>query len=1025
MRFGGQQVLRFLLILGGILLLGRISPGRETFNFEDLSYCLIAANLQGIEVRDGYAYCADGFGLSIWSLDDLENPEEVGWCPTSGDALKIALYEDYAYIAEPGVGIAIIDIQSPEHPRYLRELDVVQEDWHGPWDVSVQDGLLLVSNRYDGMVIASLDDPANPEILFQGMFPNADYTQLILKDQYLFIRDGRRQAILVVDVSDMQHPILETEIEESGICILIEGNILISATTDTLRFFNIENPSTPVRIGSSRSFRVSKVVTNGEYVFSSGDARIWSFDARNLENVRLLDAVQVAGISNDIAFVDDMIFCAGCLNGMTIVSTQSPPNLEVVGGMQRVYHNRCVEVTGETAFLLDDLVGLKIYDVSDPEAPQQISTLNIHPPRLGGVPGNDLLLQDDLLYMKNYDSICVVDFGDLNDPQVIGGMYLNAGELKMDIVDHYLYISGIIERGAQGRINGNLIVIDIEDLENWRTVFTANDAEWPNNTYYGVVAGGYFFQQVSDPHGAGGIREVLVYSLENPAHPELVGRWPRDSYDLLIAYDEYLYCSYSNGDFVTYDIEDPLHPEELNTLRIDAEYSLIPHNYFIDENGVLYLHNYWDGLMALSLDDPVRPELIGYLKTPGSIYDVKAQNNLLYVADENNFGIYRFTGDINGGGDDNQYRVALAEGWSLVSAPLIPDNHEITTVFQPVQASLLMAKDYQGHFYVPEIFNNIPFWNYLEGYQVKMSVARNLAISGEYIPEDTSIPVSHGWYIAPYYPVQSVDATIAFTNIEEHLIIAKNVSGQFYAPAYNFSNMDDLQRGKAYQICVNADVDLVWNIEDERLARSEPLSLIHTHFTPSHPTGNNMSMLITGLPEGSEVGALREDGVCVGAGYTLKDGRCGLAIWGDDPVTPEKEGAFEGEVLTFRLWDGATETPIILVWIEGKNSYVMDGFAFAKSLVQIVVPTNYFLSEAFPNPFNSTTTIGYSLPASGMVSLAVYDLSGRDVARLADGVKAAGTHEAVWTADGIASGVYVVKLTAGEKTKMNKVVLVR
>ncbi len=90
-----------------------------------------------------------------------------------------------------------------------------------------------------------------------------------------------------------------------------------------------------------------------------------------------------------------------------------------------------------------------------------------------------------------------------------------------------------------------------------------------------------------------------------------------------------------------------------------------------------------------------------------------------------------------------------------------------------------------------------------------------------------------------------------------------------------------------------------------------------------------------------------------------------------------------------------------------------------------ILPTSFSLSTPFPNPFNSTTTIGYSLPAAGAVSLIVYDLSGREVAYLADGVKPAGTHEAVWVADGMASGVYVVSLNAGGVIMREKVVLVK
>ncbi len=93
--------------------------------------------------------------------------------------------------------------------------------------------------------------------------------------------------------------------------------------------------------------------------------------------------------------------------------------------------------------------------------------------------------------------------------------------------------------------------------------------------------------------------------------------------------------------------------------------------------------------------------------------------------------------------------------------------------------------------------------------------------------------------------------------------------------------------------------------------------------------------------------------------------------------------------------------------------------------MEIVPPQEFTVLPAFPNPFNSTTTIGYSLPAAGNVSLMVYDLSGREVARLAEGVKPVGTHSVSFNGDGLASGVYVVKLDAGGEIFREKVVLVK
>jgi hypothetical protein len=68
--------------------------------------------------------------------------------------------------------------------------------------------------------------------------------------------------------------------------------------------------------------------------------------------------------------------------------------------------------------------------------------------------------------------------------------------------------------------------------------------------------------------------------------------------------------------------------------------------------------------------------------------------------------------------------------------------------------------------------------------------------------------------------------------------------------------------------------------------------------------------------------------------------------------------------------------------------------------------------EAYPNPLTEAVTLSYALPEAGPVRLAVYDLLGREVAVLADGMQPMGRHEA--RLDGLAAGVYVVRMEAGD-----------
>jgi len=88
-------------------------------------------------------------------------------------------------------------------------------------------------------------------------------------------------------------------------------------------------------------------------------------------------------------------------------------------------------------------------------------------------------------------------------------------------------------------------------------------------------------------------------------------------------------------------------------------------------------------------------------------------------------------------------------------------------------------------------------------------------------------------------------------------------------------------------------------------------------------------------------------------------------------------------------------------------------------------PLTFDLSPASPNPFNPSTTLSYSLPVSGEISLTVYDIQGREVAVLFEGNRAGGTYEAVFDGSTISSGVYFAVLQAGEFRQTQKLVLIK
>ena len=93
------------------------------------------------------------------------------------------------------------------------------------------------------------------------------------------------------------------------------------------------------------------------------------------------------------------------------------------------------------------------------------------------------------------------------------------------------------------------------------------------------------------------------------------------------------------------------------------------------------------------------------------------------------------------------------------------------------------------------------------------------------------------------------------------------------------------------------------------------------------------------------------------------------------------------------------------------NSWICNGdFGdFIDSSVRINISNDYNLSCS-PNPFNSSTQIQFQLPHSGMTTVRVYNISGREVASLMNGYLQEGAHSVNWNAGGLSSGIYFVEI---------------
>ena len=119
----------------------------------------------------------------------------------------------------------------------------------------------------------------------------------------------------------------------------------------------------------------------------------------------------------------------------------------------------------------------------------------------------------------------------------------------------------------------------------------------------------------------------------------------------------------------------------------------------------------------------------------------------------------------------------------------------------------------------------------------------------------------------------------------------------------------------------------------------------------------------------------------------------------------------------------ANEIEYLKNWIHVRLEW-MDEQTFMKSIPPLLV-MDYHLNDAFPNPFNPVTTIGFTVPRTELVRVNIYDAMGRQVENLLHDVINPGQYTMTWNGSHRSSGIYFVQLMGGEYSQVRKIMLVK
>lgn len=480
-----------------------------------------------------------------------------------------------------------------------------------------------------------------------------------------------------------------------------------------------------------------------------------------------------------------------------------------------------------------------------------------------------------------------------------------------------------------------------------------------------------------------------------------------------------------------------------------------------NQNGHCCGHARWYGrnlLLTVWGDNPMTPDAVeGF--TVGEeirfrIFSVERQIEFSNVVVEYRQGNGRFAHDaymiierLYSITNEITFQKHFRQGWNGFSFNILNTNGQIETALQAISQQIQIIKDGHGHSWLPLYgINTLGLLDPRSGYKVLTTSNCNLNVNGKPIKPDTLISLKRGWNFIGYTPQYPNPASLCFASLGDRLLLAKDVYGHVLIPEFDINTIGDLVPGEAYQLYLTSDIEFRYPAAGIRMAKATAHAQMQpVHFRANKLTGENAVLIIplqtapqfsSGEPLaiGDEIGIFSPDGICCGAAV-WENVNLAITIWGDDGMTREKDGFYEGDSLCIRLWNkiwdkeepAQAESNIPLIY-QNDQLYVLTkllGIPETGAHAKDKLPKQFALNTAYPNPFNAVTVIQYDLPIETRVELSILNLRGEIMETLIKEKQGPGVYRCTWNAVSYPSGVYFCRITTDNFTAVKKLALVK
>ena len=707
------------------------------------------------------------------------------------------------------------------------------------------------------------------------------------------------------------------------------------------------------------------------------------------------------------------------ISTIVIFTTISSAEITELGSIKINSVFKDVKIAGDYAYVAADYDGLRIFNISDPAHPTEAGHYD--------TPGNAgrIEIVDHYAYIADtQNGVLILDIADPANITLTAHYPTTGWAQDLQVVDNHLFVSD----------GTTFLVLDITDKANPDSI-----GSYGNNTKGFDIKGNLACIVTS-------LLGVVTLDMTDPVHPQQLGALSLQGQPSnVIIVGTTAYVSTRNV-LVAVDISDPTKPLQIGSFRVeDSGATMISIvndvGYWpMGDLGIGVLDTYNPAKLTLEWSGVLRADVgtVRSLALSGSLGYAVYGNGLLSVMDLSGYAEgfdhpirfidrLQITGDARGVASNGNYLyVASDRGFqvwdvSTPSSPMLVGNiASIKAGTVEISGNFAFTEEWGGKLHVINITDPL---NPLEvgalaidgdGYDIFMQ--GNLAYisngaSGLRIVDitDPAHPAETGFYYSEAFQIRqtAVRGDYAYCASFWAGLVVLDISKPALPDSVSAfaigASVNSVALTGNYAITGHGSGLTVFDITD--MAHPDSIS--------------TLTLPETGISTITVVGKYL---ICTD--YSL-------GLWVVDFSVPTAP-------TVVATW--GTPGPAFDVAINGAVAYIADdaygiqivdisrftgGIVSVNDPIRLDAPKSFTLSPSYPNPFNSTVRIGFSLPNTATVNVSISDLTGRQVSTVADGRYTAGSHNVLWNAHGLAAGSYFVRMESAGIIQTQRINLIK